>query len=413
MLNKFSNASIDRIELASKAAMESSRRPFKNPSPTMLKSINKRRFLEELRRRGPSTRAELTRAIGVAPPTSSAIIADLLEAGFLEQGITHSDGKGRPGTYFKLASSDAYVIGATLDISECKVRSAGLDGRFLSDRTVTFLTPNTYPELINSLSQAIKQVKDASNGECRGVGLAVPGLLDDRLHRVAFSPNLHILDGQDIGSDLSSNLGCNVICTQEEHALCLSEQNQGAADGLTDFAVVDFSSGVGMGVVSGGRYVSGTNGFACEIGHTTVEPDGKLCGCGNRGCLETVASDTVLLQRLSNRLNKVIDIEEFHQLYSSDHEAVNEELERVLSFVAIGLATVVNIFNPQVVFVNGMIFGLDAPTLKGLSSAVETRSLRPSYSTVKIKTATGNKLHGAVAGLLDHLFAEVGPTLTG
>src|SRR5688572_24466826 len=87
-----------------------------SPRPTVLKSINKRRFLEELRKRGPSTRAELTRAIGVAPPTSSSIIADLMQAGFLEVGGgTQSLGKGRPGTFFRLASSTAFVIGATLD----------------------------------------------------------------------------------------------------------------------------------------------------------------------------------------------------------------------------------------------------------------------------------------------------------
>lgn len=377
----------------------------------MLKSINKRRFLEELRKRGPSTRAELTRAIGVAPPTSSKIIADLLEAGFLEQGITHSDGKGRPGTYFKLASSNAYVVGATIDISECKVRPAGLDGRFLLEEEITFPTPNTYPEMIAALDKAIREVKGVSLGHCRGVGLAVPGLLDDQLHRVAFSPNLHMLDGQDLGSDLSSSLGYPVICTQEEHALCLSEQNQGAADGLTDFAVVDFSSGVGMGVVSGGRYVSGANGFACEIGHTTVEPNGKLCGCGNRGCLETVASDIVLLQRLSDRLGRVISTGEFHQLWLKGDKAIDDEIRMALEFVAIGLATVVNIFNPQVVFVNGMIFGLGERTLARLSAAVGERALRPSFSSVSIKATTGNKLHGAIAGLLDHLFAEVGPTL--
>lgn len=377
----------------------------------MLKSINKRRFLEELRRRGPSTRADLTRAIGVAPPTSSAIIADLLAAGFLEQGKTHSDGKGRPGTYFRLAGTTAYVIGATLDISECSVQQAGLDGKPLSDGAIKFDTPSSYPALITALASAIAELSAGRKGKCLGVGLAVPGLLDDRLHRVAFSPNLHMLDGQDLGQDLANKVGLKVICTQEEHALCLSEQNQGAADGLTDFAVVDFSSGVGMGVVSNGRYVSGAQGFAGEIGHTTVEPLGELCGCGNRGCLETVASDRALLGRVSRHLGRSIGTKEFRQLWAEGDRKVAQEMDAVVDYISIGLATVVNIFNPQVVFVNGMLFNDDNQVLRSINESVATRSLRPSFTAVSLKAATGNKLHGAIAGLLDHLFAEVGPTL--
>src|SRR5687768_1501766 len=98
--------------------MEDTRTRPDTPRPATLKRINMRRFLEELRRRGPSTRADLTRAIGVTPPTSSSIIADLMETGFLEEAEIVVVSKGRPGKFFRLATESAYVIGIAIDVGD-------------------------------------------------------------------------------------------------------------------------------------------------------------------------------------------------------------------------------------------------------------------------------------------------------
>ncbi len=390
--------------------MEESHLLGNNPRPTTLKRINMRRFLEELRRRGPSTRADLTRATGVTPPTSSSIIADLLATGLLEEGESSISGKGRPGKFFHLAGSRAFVLGATIDIRTCCMAPSGLDGKPRAADRVVFDTPNNYRELLDTIVSQAKAITSKTEGKCHGIGLAVPGLVHSGYGRVSFSPNLHFLDGRDLGSDLEALLGIKVVCTQEEQSLCLSEQYSGEADGLTDYAVVDFSSGVGMGVVSGGRYVSGAQGYAGEIGHTTVEPEGRSCGCGNRGCLETVASDIALLRNLSDRLGREVDMKEVRTKAGSD-PAVDEEIDRMLSYVAIGLATVVNLFNPEAVFVHGQTFQLSAEVMRNLEMKVKSRALKPSFEETEIRLAHGDKLHGAIAGLLNNLFAAVGPIL--
>lgn len=384
---------------------------IQNPRPTTLKSINKRRFLEILRRRGPSTRAELTRASGVTPPTSSSIIADLMEAGFLERSISRSLDKGRRGTFFRLADSKAYVMGATIDVAHCTASLAGLDGVPRDDLRFSFATPPTYEALVQTLAAAYEELTAGVKAKCLGVGLSVPGLWDERNRQVAFSPNLHMLDGHSLEQDLSGQLEVNVVCTQEEHALCLSEQNRGA-ESLANFAVVDFSYGVGMGAVINGRYVSGAHGYAGEVGHTTVEPNGLLCGCGNRGCLETVASDTALIRRLSARLGVLFDFEAVSVRWRDGDPVVRQEVDQVLDYIAIGLATVVNVLNPQVLFVNGSVFNLGEDVLEKLKGKIEARALKPSFKDVTVHCATGNKLHGALIGLLDRVFAEVGPVLS-
>lgn len=393
--------------------MEELEAPPTTPRPSTLKRINMRRFLDELRRRGPSTRADLTRAIGVTPPTSSNIIADLLETGLLEESDVEavSVTKGRPGKIFRLATTSAFVVAGTIGITECVMAPAGLDGAPRYDRANAFATPSSYDALLDALVAEFEGLRQTTSGRCLGLGLAVPGLVDERLGRVAFSPNLHFLDGRDLGTDLAARLGIEVVCTQEEHALCLAEQNLGQAQGLTDFAVVDFSSGVGMGAVSGGRYVSGKRGFAGEIGHTTVQPEGHPCGCGNRGCLETVASDVALLAAVRARVGEAISFGEMLSRVEAGELDIREELEATLKFVSIGLATIVNVFNPEAVFLHGRMFSLTPEVLPTLHEMVRSRALRPSTEEVRLLLARGDKLYGAVTGLLDHVFAAVGPTL--
>src|SRR5258708_10817132 len=105
-------------------------------------------------------------------------------------------------------------------------------------------------------------------------------------------------DGRSPAQDLAARLGveCNVL--QESHALCLAERHYGLAKGLDDFAMLDVGTGVGLGVMSGGRLLTGHSGLAGELGHITAVADGgRRCGCGNHRCLGTVASDSALAWR--------------------------------------------------------------------------------------------------------------------
>lgn len=384
---------------------------YSSARPATLKRINMRRFLDELRKHGPSTRADLSRITGVAAPTSSNIIADLLTIGLLEETDARTAVKGRPGRVFRLATNTAFVIGGMIDVEECVFAPAGLDGIPRRGDAVTFATPNGYEALLEAIADAVDRVRAKAFGRCLGLGLSVPGLVEERFGRVAFSPNLHFTDGRTLGPDLMEMLGMEVVCTQEEHALCLAEQIVGEARTLNDFVALDITSGMGMGVVSGGRYVSGRDGFAGEIGHTTVEPNGQLCGCGNRGCLETVATDSSFLHAVRARLGTKVGLEEVASMVANGYLDVSKELDSTLSYIAIALATVVNIFNPQAIILHGKVLDLRSDSMESLMAMMSERALAPSSRDVQLLRSKGNKLHGALAGLLDQVFAAVGPKL--
>ncbi len=155
-------------------------------------------------------------------------------------------------------------------------------------------TPDSYSALLDVLvKQSGAMLKDNS-GVTRGLGLCVPGLVNRRLEQVVFSPNLHQLDGRKPAKDLAARLNLPVVLLQESHAICLGERLYGAAQGANDFAMLDVSTGLGLAVMSGGRPLLGHSGLAGELGHLTIDPQGIRCGCGNRGCLETLATDSAL-----------------------------------------------------------------------------------------------------------------------
>ena len=198
---------------------------------------------------------------------------------------------------------------------------------------------------------------------------------------------------------------------QDQHALCMAERHFGRARGLDDFAILDVSSGVGMGVMSGGRLVRGHSGFAGEIGHITVAPKGRRCGCGNRGCLETVASDTALAWRVSRRLGRQIDIDELIRLVHANELDPEEECKQVVGYLAIGLATVINVFNPSTLFIHGQLFDVDEGLFARSLEETSKRALAPSFADCRIIRARGSKRQGAVAGIIQHLIDSVVPEL--
>lgn len=233
--------------------------------------------------------------------------------------------------------------------------------------------------------------------------MSVPGLITERDRRLVFSPNLHFLDGRPLGDDLQRQLGLFVLLHQEEHGFCLAERFFGAARGVENFAVVDISDGLGMGVVSGGRLVTGARGYGGEIGHITVRPGGEPCGCGNRGCLETVATDLAFARSVSRRLGRTLDIEAATAAVRAGVVSADEELLQTLEALAIGLGAVVNLFNPELVLVNGRILDAGEGLLVQLTERVRHYCLRPSFEACRFARTRTHKSLGAVAAVIDRL----------
>lgn len=379
---------------------------------SLLRKLNTREVLAALQRYGPLSRAELVRHTGISGPTITRTVVDLLAGQLVEEGAFQQPPAGRsllgrPGKVLRLARAAVSVQGVVIGVSHCELTTAGLDGS-LQGEPRTIATPRRYIDLVRKIAEQLQRAREASETEVLGIGVSIPGLLRRQDKRTLISPNLHQTDGQQLGVDLQQRLNelgiaSDVVLLQEMQALCLGEQLYGAARDVQDFAMVDISDGLGLGVVQGGKFIEGSNGLAGELGHITVDLHGRRCGCGNTGCLETVATDAALAAAISAKQGVQYSLEEWLPRIQTGEINVEAELNPWLDYLSVGLAAVINLFNPSRLFVHG--HGLDAaPDLfERLQERVAKRALKPSLDDCELIRARGSKRLGAVAAIIQRL----------
>jgi N-acetylglucosamine repressor len=151
--------------------------------------------------------------------------------------------------------------------------------------------------------------------------------------------------------------------------------------------------------------------MAGEIGHVTVQPDGRLCGCGNHGCLETLACDAALAWEVSQRLGRTVTIREVIALARSGELSLAAELAKITRYLGIGLAAVINLFNPSHLFVHGRLFDVEEDLFERVGAEARRRALSPSFADCRIVLSRGSKRQGAVAAIIEHLTNSVVPVL--
>lgn len=371
--------------------------------------MNERQVLRTIQARGPLSRAEVARHSGMSAPTASKAVESLLRVGLLEEGDADGLSRGRPAKKLRLASATAQVLGLVIDIEECRLVSAGLDGALHDEAVRRFPTPGGYPEFLDLAAEHARALMETREVATLGLAISIPGQIDYPRQQGVFSPNLPMTNGRSPSRDLAERLGLECVLVQESHALCLAERYYGEARGLDDFAMMDVSSGVGLGVMSGGRLLSGHSGFAGELGHITVELEGRPCGCGNRGCLETVASDSALAASVSQRLGRRVTLDEVVALAGSGEYDPREELERCGRYLAVGMAAVIQLFNPSTLFVHGRIFELDGGLFGRVVEETRRRTLPPSFADCRIVQARGSKRQGAVAAMIERVTDSLVP----
>jgi len=389
----------------------------------LLRRLNERRVLDAILTHGPLSRTALRRAAAMTGPTVTKAAESLLKMGFLEElDAEQVPGRlGRPERRLRLASRSTEVIGIVIDARRCTVVPAGLDGRHAENAAIRFATPGSYHELLSTLERLCRELgavpppgqRERAGGRLRGVGISVPGLVSDRLAEVVFSPNLHILDGHAPARDLEARIGVPCRMFQESHALCLGESIFGAAVGLTDFAMLDVSTGLGLGVMSGGRLLKGNSGLAGELGHLRIDPAGVRCGCGNRGCLETIATDTALARLVSEAIGRPVGAEEAIAGLRDGSIVAPAALDRVIDALAVAVSAVINIFNPATLFVHGGLLSAAADVFPRLLDLVRGAALAPALTDCRIVRARGSKRTGALAGIIEHVMSAAVPRLGG
>jgi predicted NBD/HSP70 family sugar kinase len=262
--------------------------------PSSLRLLNQRRVLEELLLAGPASRADIATRAGMSRPTAGKIIDDLLEAGAVEEreedGPAPPGRLGRPGRLVGLESRTPRLLLVELGVRRTTLHAVALalDGSDAFARSEAFPTPRSAEGFLRKLDEARAALRAPRPW---AFAISIPGVYDERAERSLLSPNLHWVAGASLVKEVERRWrlpGCGV---QEIRALALGQARHAPGD----FLLVDAGDGVGAAAVLAGRLYEGPLALSGEIGHTPVVGNDRPCGCGGRGCLETLVARPGLL----------------------------------------------------------------------------------------------------------------------
>jgi predicted NBD/HSP70 family sugar kinase len=336
-------------------------------SLAQLRSSNLRAVTGLLASGGPQSRADLARGSGLSRTTVSSLVSELLESGLVvettDRGTPHKGGSGRPPLLVALALRPGGVAGVDIGHGHVRVAVSDRSARILAE--VEVIT-DADPQGSTTLDLAADLVRRAADeagvpvAELLVVGLCVPGPINRRSARVdqAVLPGWNELAPAD---ELGRRVGLPVVVDNDANLGAMAEHQHGAARGTTDMLYVKLASGVGAGLVLGGRLHRGVAGLAGEIGHVLAREQGDVCRCGSRGCLETEVSTSRLLNLLRPVYGVGLDLSGLLALDARGELAVRRVLTDAGQTVGRVLAGSVTTLNPAMIVVGGSLGA--SPTL--------------------------------------------------
>src|SRR5918911_2176106 len=290
-----------------------------------------------------------------------------------------------------------HAIGVDVGGTKIAAGVISAEGEILSE--VRYPTANVRETLLSTIAEAIA---DASGGyEVGGVCLAVPGFILASENKVLSAANLEAIEGIPLKEELGNRTGLEVTVENDANAAAWGEFRFGAGKDVEDLILITLGTGVGGGVISHGVLLRGARGTGGELGHITVHPAGPRCGCGNRGCLEALASGTAVARRAGEVAGERPDsalgrlaaeraptAEEVLDLAREGDAASLDVLREAGTWLGIGLADFVNIFDPEVIAIGGGLSAAGDLILEPAREELRLRSHSPSRDLVEIRKAT-------------------------
>ena len=324
-------------------------------------------LLREIERRGPIPRIDLSHNTGISRATVTTVTAELLRDGLIEEIPRDSENapdtkRGRPRVDLKIASAAHLIAGIKVSDRSISLMLVDFEGTQLAELEVPFTkSPASSRELTDLVADALAQltaIYDKSIHDLSGIGVGLAGVVDAKNGTVYWSPSLseRNINLRDI---LTQKLGVPTFLDNDANLVAMAEKTFGLGRDHSDFIVVTIESGVGMGIVLNGQIYRGTRGCGAEFGHTKVQLEGALCRCGQRGCLEAYVADYALVREaasvgfldpdlpIENRVERLLEAAK------NGDPTAKTIVNRAGRMFAIGLANLVNVFDPQLIILAG------------------------------------------------------------
>ncbi|WP_051450438.1 ROK family protein [Actinospica robiniae] len=389
--------------------------PAAAEAPISLNDLGRVRILRALADGPRLTRSEIVGRTGLARATVGSVIYELISAGLVRE--THTAGSigpvgtrsGRPPQLLSLEPTVAYALG--LDIGHDGVRAILADAIGTvrwedSKRVAVDAEPEHALDAAGGLVEAAISEVGVPREKILGIGAGIACPVDKdgrRLHAQGIMKGWVGIRPLD---ELADRTGLPVQIVNDANAGVLAERRFGAARGCDDVLYLRLSSGIGAGAVCAGRMLLGHGGIAGELGHIVVDPAGLLCRCGNRGCLETVASPPAIAQLLARSWGRPVGAEDLPALLAAHDRGALRAIEDAGDAVGRALAIAVMLLNPRLIVVGGELAAGGETLFEPMRRAIARNTMVSHSDTLSIvRSALGDSasVRGAAALVLERL----------
>lgn len=369
-------------------------------------------ILQLLRSQGPLTRADLAQRFGLSQAAISPRVAALLAAGLIEEQRGASTG-GRPAGRLAFNPAGGVVLVADLGRTHCRLAVADLHGMPLveraADRSLMEGPARVLPWLLDTLRELLASTGRA-DADVMGLGVAMPGPVEFGAGRAVSPPALPGWDGVDIHGALQDRTDAPVIVDNDANAEALGEYWTNWRHDGGDLVYVKCGTGIGCGIVLAGSIHRGVQGASGEIGHVPVSAGaGLACGCGNSGCLETVAGGRALVERLSNLGHEVSDARGVIDLLRRGNPDATRLIRQAGRALGEVLAATVNLLNPSAIVIGGDLAAAEDVLLTGVREVVYQRATVLATRSLKIARSAQSDRSGVIGAAITVLDEVLAP----
>lgn len=340
---------------------------------TMLRKINLSAIMNYIRINAPISRSTLARKTGLNKATITSLVSELINRNLIKEVGLKNNALGRPSMDLTLNPDVGFIIGVEIGVDFINVVGTDFTPKEISHINVATTLDMSSDEVLNQMivciNQAVNECQQRVGGSFLGLAVGVPGLVDYEVGTLLFAPNLKWRDVE-LKKFLASVYPVPIIIDNEANLATFGEYYFGSAYQYPDVLYLSAGIGLGGGILHDSELLRGVNGMAGELGHITMLPDGELCGCGNKGCWETLVSlralyryvqeqfatnkTSELWQKTGGNINE-LTVEMIVSAAEKGDRVAIVALTKVGRYLGIGIASLINSLNPAIVVFGGIM----------------------------------------------------------
>ncbi|MEE0419474.1 MAG: ROK family transcriptional regulator [Lachnospiraceae bacterium] len=369
-----------------------------------------------------TSRIELSKKTGLSKMAVSNIVGEFLEDGLIEENETmQKRGKGRNPVQLCIPAKAPKLIGINLYRERCSIVLCNLKLDILQKASFGLNEKNS-SKLLTQMYRAIDRIL-AENREEKifGIGIGAIGPVNYKQGQILTPPNFYGIHDLNLQEKIEQKYKLPVYFDGESNCAAIAEKYFGSGRACEDFIYVDLANGIGTGVITNGKLYSNSSGMVCELGHTSIDWQGNLCSCGNKGCLETYTSSNVIARQLQEATGEkksfrefCLEMEELLLKRAKAEDSLSEKAGRMdavfldmMEKLACGMISLVNGFNPQKIIIGHEGFWIPDHYLKVLEEKVNERHIARKYRNVQVTKShfeADAALRGCASSLLTAIF---------